>query len=75
MLDSRVRTALVEFQQGRRTLEATAQVLARVRRETGGLELHASASAGEAEKALLARFAELVAADSDGGSTGDADVG
>jgi hypothetical protein len=37
--------------------------------------LHASASAGEAERALLARFAELVAADGGDGPTGDAPVG
>ena len=61
MLDPRVRTALLEFRAGRRTLEATAQTLAQVRRETGCLELHASASADEREGALLTRFAELAA--------------
>jgi hypothetical protein len=70
MLDPRVRQALLEYQQGRRSLEATAQALIAVRRATGCLELHASPAAGAAERALLARFAELVAAD-DGRSTGD----
>ena len=69
MLDKRVRTALVEYQQGRWSLEQTAQLLAQVRRETGCLELHPSPSAGANERALLARFAELVAADGAGPST------
>ena len=69
MLDRRVRTAILEFQQGRRSLEDAAQLLAQVRRETGCLELYASASTGAAERALLARFAELAAED------GDADAG
>jgi hypothetical protein len=59
MLDHRVRTALVEYQRGTRTLEDAAQLLAQVRRETGCLELQASPSAGAAERALLRRFAEL----------------
>ena len=61
MLDARVRTALREYQQGRRDLESAAQLLAQVRRETGCLELYPSASSGPTERALLARFAELVA--------------
>jgi hypothetical protein len=60
MLDPRVRTALLEYQQGKRSLEATAQLLADVRRETGCLELHAAPSAGAAERALMARFAQLI---------------
>jgi hypothetical protein len=68
MLDPRVRTALLEFQAGRRSLEDAAQRLAQVRHESGCLELYASASAGPAERALLARFAELVA------GSGDADA-
>ena len=69
MLDKRVRTALIEYQEGRRTLEQTAQLLAQVRRETGCLELHPAPSAGARERALLARFAELVAAEGDGPSS------
>jgi hypothetical protein len=64
MLDPRVRDALVAYQQDRVGLEATAQLLAQVQRETGCLELHASPGASPAERALLARFAALVA---DGG--------
>lgn len=60
MLDRRVRAALLDYRQGRKGLEETAQLLAQVRRETGCLELHAAPSAGPAERALLARFAELV---------------
>jgi hypothetical protein len=70
MLDPRVRTTLLEYQQGRQSLEAAAQALARVRRETGCLELHASAGASPAERALLARFAELVAEGGDGAASG-----
>ena len=69
MLDPRVRTALVEYQRGRRDLESAAQLLAQVRRETGCLALHGSASAGAAERALLARFAELVAEDGGANAT------
>ena len=61
MLDSRVRTALIEFQQGRRSLESAAQLLVQVRRETGCLDLYPSTAVAPAERALLARFAELVA--------------
>jgi hypothetical protein len=61
MLDPRVRTALLEYRDGCRGLESAAQLLAQVRRETGCLELHASASTGPAQRALLARFAELIA--------------
>jgi hypothetical protein len=74
MLDARVRTALMEYLRGRRDLESAAQLLAQVRRETGCLELHASASAGPAERALLARFAELVAEDAGAGTGGGAAV-
>ena len=74
MPDPRVRSALVEYQQGRRDLESAARLLAQVRRETGCLELYASASSGPGERALLARFAELVAqeggADATTGATG-----
>lgn len=66
MLDPRVRKALIEFRQGRRSLEDTAQLLAQVRRATGCLELRAASSAGPAEHALLARFAELIALDEGG---------
>jgi hypothetical protein len=59
MLDPRVRGALLAYQQRRSSLEATAELLAMVRRETGCLELHASAAAGPEERALIARFAEL----------------
>jgi hypothetical protein len=72
VLDPRVRTALTEFHRGRRDLEATAQLLVQVRRETGCLDLLASPTAGAAERALLARFAELVAADRDQGPAGSA---
>ena len=75
MLDPRVRTALVEYQQGHRSLESAAQLLAQVRRDTGCLDLLASPSAGAAERALLARFAELVAADGDARPSGSAAVG
>jgi hypothetical protein len=75
MLDPRVRTALVEYGQGRRSLESAAQLLAQVRRETGCLELHAPASAGPAERALLARFAELVAEDGGAGAAGGGSAG
>ena len=74
MLDSRVRTALIEFQQGRRSLESAAQLLVQVRRETGCLELYPSASAGPAERTLLARFAELVALDTGPDAAGSAHV-
>jgi len=74
MLDPRVRTALLEYQQGKRSLEATAQLLADVRRETGCLELHAAPSAGAAERALLARFAELIGGDGGDGSSISAPV-
>ena len=63
MLDPRVRPALLEYQAGRRGLEEIAQILARVRREIGCLDLYPSAAATAAEQALLRRFAELVAAD------------
>jgi hypothetical protein len=66
LLDARVRSALLEYQQGRRSLESAAQPLAQVRRETGCLELHGSAAAGAAKRALLERIAELVAADASG---------
>ena len=66
MLDPRVRRALREYQQRRCSLEAAAQALAQVRRETGCLELHASPAVGAEERALLTRFAELVAADARG---------
>ena len=72
MLDSRVRTALTDYQRGRLSLEECAQMLLAVRRETGCLELRTAPSAGEADRALLARFAELVAADNDVGPTGSA---
>ena len=72
MLDPRVRTALTEFLRGRRDLESTAQLLLQVRRETGCLDLLVSPTAGPAERALLARFAELVAADRDVGPAGSA---
>lgn len=76
MLDPRVRTALTDYQRGRLTLEDTAQLLITVRRETGCLELHASPRAGAADRALWARFAELVAAnDAAAGPTGRAPVG
>ena len=68
MLDPRVRTALVEYREGRRSLEDTAQLLAEVRRVTGCLELHAAPSAGAAERALLARFAELIEPNGDPGA-------
>lgn len=75
MLDPRVRVALTEYQRGRRSLEETAQALLVVRRETGCLELHPAPTAGAAERALLARFAALVAEDGDAGRTGSALVG
>lgn len=70
MLDPRVRTAILEYSRGVRDLESAAQLLAQVRRDTGCLELHPSSAAGPAERALLARFAELVAIDGGGGRTG-----
>ena len=75
MLDPRVRTALTDYQRGRLSLEAAAQLLLTVRRETGCLELHAAPNAGAADRALLARFAALVAADAGAGPTGSASVG
>lgn len=71
MLDPRVRSTILEYTRGQRDLESAARVLALVRRETGCLELHPSPAAGPAERALLVRFAELVAADERGGSLGD----
>ena len=61
MLDPRARTAILEYHQGRMTLEAAAQTLAQVHRETGCLALHQAPEASEADRALLARFAELTA--------------
>lgn len=66
MLDPRVRTVILEYTKGLRDLESAAQILAQVRRDTGCLELHPSSAAGPAERALLARFAELVATDHPG---------
>lgn len=60
MLDPRVRRALTEYHQGKRSLEETAQLLVTVRRESGCLELYPSPSAGAADRALLARYAELL---------------
>ena len=74
MLDPRVRTALVEYQRGHRSLESAAQCLAQVRRETGCLELHASPSAGAAERALLARVAELIVGGGGAGAAGSTGV-
>ncbi|MDF1501783.1 hypothetical protein [Roseisolibacter sp. H3M3-2] len=74
MLDPRVRTALIEYQQGRRDLESAAWLLAQVRRETGRLELYPSASSSPAERALLARFAQLVTEDGGAGAGGGAAV-
>ena len=71
MLDPRVRTALLEYNAGRCDLESAAQLLARVRRETGCLELHPSPAAGPAERALLARFAELVGDSNPNSPSGD----
>lgn len=71
MLDARVRTALTEFQQRQCALESAAQLLAQVRRETGCLELHPSATTSPAQRALLARFAELVASDAAPGERHD----
>ena len=69
MLDPRVRRALTEYHQGKRSLEDTAQLLAAVRRETGCLELYPSPSAGAADRALLTRYAELL--DDAGGAGSD----
>jgi hypothetical protein len=53
----------MEYQRGKCGLEETAQLLAKVRRETGCLELHAAPSASAEERALTARLAELVQLD------------
>jgi hypothetical protein len=74
MLDPRVRAALMEFHRGRCDVETTAQLLRQLRRETGCLELHASVSVTADERALLARFAELAAADDAAGPAGSAPV-
>ena len=60
MLDKRVRVLLADYQKGSRGLEETAQRLMSVRRETGCLELQIAPSAGPAERALVARFVDLV---------------
>ena len=71
MLDPRVRSTILAFSRGQRDLESAAQVLAQVRRELGCLELHPSSAAGPAERALLVRFAELVADDDRGDASRD----
>jgi hypothetical protein len=63
MLDIRVRQVLVEYQSGRCTLERAAQVLLEVRRETGCLELHSSASTPPAQRQLVDRYDALVRAE------------
>jgi hypothetical protein len=63
VLDSRIRKAIVEFQQGRLSLEEAAALLIQVRRETGCLTLRPSPTAGTAERELIARFEELAAQD------------
>ena len=60
MLDPRVRVALVEFSQGHRALEETAQLLAQVHRETGCLAIYPSSGSGLEQQSLIARFREIV---------------
>ncbi len=60
MLDPRVRSALVDFEAGRSDLEATAQRLLTVRRETGCLSLQVSATSSQAQRALVERYQLLV---------------
>ena len=72
MLDHRVHAALTAFHRGRHDVETTAQLLIGLRRELGCLELHPSSSATANERALLARFAELTAADDATGPEGSA---
>ena len=71
MLDPRVRSAILEYRNGQRDVESAAQLLAQVRRELGCLELHPSPGAGPDERALLVRFAELVAEDEGRDAVGD----
>lgn len=63
MLDPRVRTVLTEYLAGRCDVEQAAQVLLHVRRETGCLELHASATTAPAQRLLVQRYDALVRAE------------
>ena len=60
MLDSRVRSALLDFEAGRSDLELTAQRLLTVRRERGCLTLQVSATSSQAQRALVERYQLLV---------------
>lgn len=60
MLDARVRTALLDFQAGRCDLETAAQALLTVRRERGCLTLMEAPESAPAQRALVARYRELV---------------
>ena len=63
MLDSRVRNVVAEYLAGRCDVENAAQQLLVVRRETGCLELHASASTSATQRLLVDRYAALVRAE------------
>ena len=60
MLDPRARALLIAYHNGTRSLEETAQGLMAVRRATGCLELHLAPVSAPAERALVARFTDLV---------------
>lgn len=63
MLDRRVRQALLDYQSGTIELDAAAQLLLTVRRETGCLELHAPPGTAPRQQQLVARYAQLVEAE------------
>lgn len=60
MLDARVRTTLLDFQTGRCDLETAAQLLLTVRRERGCLTLMEAPESSSSQRALVARYRELV---------------
>ncbi|HEY0928916.1 MAG TPA: hypothetical protein VGE27_03260 [Gemmatimonas sp.] len=60
MLDARVRTTLLDYQAGRCDLETAAQTLLTVRREQGCLTLMEAPDSPSAQRALVARYRELV---------------
>jgi hypothetical protein len=63
VLDPRARRVLLDYQAGKCDLEAAAQVLLQVRRDTGCLEIHAPPGTAPPQQLLVARFAELVQAE------------
>ena len=62
-LDPRVRKAILSYENGECGLEDAAQMLFRVRRETGCLELQAPPGTSHQQQRLVARYAELVKAE------------